>query len=161
MHQSHQGIVTVLIMTNMQRFSRIPIISIFMLGKNGNKKCSYRCSTCGSTHNTSVFMMPTVVNSPSSVIALWYWCLISYTLHIIQPYLTSSLSKCWRQTTSASSKSQLSSQMVPHIPLYSTSTRPRDVELGGLIKRTIIVIKLIRLNPRQKWSMNKIHVAHF
>ena len=70
MHQSHQEIVTVLIMTNMQRFSRIPIIYIFMLGKNGNKKCSYRYSTCGSTHNTSVFIMPTVVNSPSSVIAL-------------------------------------------------------------------------------------------
>ena len=67
----------------------------------------------------------------------------------------------WRQTTSASSKSQLSSQMVPHIPLYSTSTRPEDGELGGFIKRTIIVIKLIRLKPRQKCSMNKIHVAHF
>ena len=45
----------------------------------------------------------------------------------------------WRQTTSASCKSQESSQMVPHVPLYHTSTRPEDSELVGLTRRTMII----------------------
>ena len=44
----------------------------------------------------------------------------------------------WRQTTSASCKSQELPQMVPHVPLYHTSTRPEDGELLGLTKRTMI-----------------------
>ena len=44
----------------------------------------------------------------------------------------------WRQTTLASCKSQESSQMVPHVPLYHTSTRPEDSILLGLTKRTMI-----------------------
>ena len=42
------------------------------------------------------------------------------------------------QTILASCKSHELSQMVPHVPLYSTSTRPEDGELLGLTKRTMI-----------------------
>ena len=50
--------------------------------------------TCGSAHNTSVTILSTVVNSPSSVGTLRYQNLISYTIYVIQPYLARSISKC-------------------------------------------------------------------
>ena len=45
------------------------------------------------------------------------------------------------QTILASCKFHELSQMVPHVPLYSTSTRPEDGELLGLTKRTMIRAK--------------------
>ena len=48
----------------------------------------------------------------------------------------------WWQTTSASFKSHELSQMVPHVPLCSTSTRPEDGELVGLTKRTVAHMKV-------------------
>ena len=45
------------------------------------------------------------------------------------------------QTILASCKFHELSQMVPHVSLYSTSTRPEDSELLGLTKRTMIRAK--------------------
>ena len=46
----------------------------------------------------------------------------------------------WRQTTWASCKFHESSQMVPHIPLYNTSTRPEDDKLLEFSKRTAVLV---------------------
>ena len=48
----------------------------------------------------------------------------------------------WRQTTSASCKSHEWSQMVPHVPLNSTSTRPEDGQLAEPTKRTVVDMRI-------------------